>query len=487
MPADPAAPAGAAATPDVPTVGPPAPDLAAAGLPATGAGGTGLPERPAAPPVPPIVAQVDRESAALEALGQRVIEERDTYATLAADSATAAAAWADASDRYVLDERHTEEWARDSYLLAAETGSPLPGPVADVAHSQNLLPGTLLGPDEARRLGAETAASGRDIVETTQAYAEARDAADAAGATVGTLEAELTRRTAALIALKVAHRAELAAARISTDTYDAALSRRYLSGLELTGRTASPIALKAVRFALAQLGKPYVWGAEGPDTYDCSGLVQTAYAYAGLRLPRTARPQYLVTTPVPVSAMIPGDLLFFGPDPANWNSIHHVGIYLGDGLMVHAPTTGDVVRVAPVWWAEFFGATRVVGALPGGAQAATVAPPVTVRPPVPAPSAGPGSPSGSPAPSPTTGPPPSPSPKPAPSPTVGPPSTPSPTGSPSGSPSGSPTPSPTCPAPSPSGSPSPTASPGPSASPGPGCPPSPTPTSTASPSAAGSP
>jgi cell wall-associated NlpC family hydrolase len=145
--------------------------------------------------------------------------------------------------------------------------------------------------------------------------------------------------------------------------------RSYSSAVDLTGGltrgAAAPAALRAVRFALGQVGKPYVWGAEGPDTYDCSGLVQAAYAAAGVGLPRVARAQHRATTPVPVTAMIPGDLLFFGPDPADAESIHHVGIYLGGGQMVHAPTAGDVVRVAPVWWAEFFGAARVVGAVPG--------------------------------------------------------------------------------------------------------------------------
>jgi hypothetical protein len=99
-------------------------------------------------------------------------------------------------------------------------------------------------------------------------------------------------------------------------------------------------------------------------------------------LPRTARPQYLATVPVPVSALLPGDLLFFGPDPNDWRSIHHVAIYLGRGLMVHAPTTGDVVRIAPIWWAEFFGATRVTGA-PAALRTVTV--PAGRRAPAPVP------------------------------------------------------------------------------------------------------
>jgi cell wall-associated NlpC family hydrolase len=154
---------------------------------------------------------------------------------------------------------------------------------------------------------------------------------------------------------------------------------QYSSAVNPARGAAGPAALRAVQFALSQVGKPYVWGAKGPDTYDCSGLVQAAYAAAGVSVPRVARAQYRATAPVPVAAMVPGDLLFFGPDPTDIESIHHVGIYLGRGLMVHAPTAGDVVRVAPVWWAEFFGAARVVGAVPGAGSAL----PFTIPPPTP--------------------------------------------------------------------------------------------------------
>jgi cell wall-associated NlpC family hydrolase len=154
-------------------------------------------------------------------------------------------------------------------------------------------------------------------------------------------------------------RQQSAAAASDMSTYRSRVAAGLVDGS--TGPVAAG-ALAAVRLALAQLGKPYVFGAEGPDTYDCSGLVQYAYGRAGIGLPRTARPQFRATRPVPPSQLLPGDLLFFATDKSNWDTIHHVGIYLGGGRMVHAPTTGDVVRVAPVWWAEYFGATRVVSA-----------------------------------------------------------------------------------------------------------------------------
>ncbi|MEU6038640.1 bifunctional lytic transglycosylase/C40 family peptidase [Actinomadura sp. NPDC047616] len=122
-----------------------------------------------------------------------------------------------------------------------------------------------------------------------------------------------------------------------------------------TGRAAL-----AVRAALRWLGTPYSWGGGGPSgpTYgidhgrgikgfDCSGLTQHAWAQAGARLPRIAADQYHAGPHVPRSQLKPGDLLFFATNPRNPATIHHVGIYLGHGRMIHAPQTGDVVRISP--------------------------------------------------------------------------------------------------------------------------------------------
>lgn len=134
---------------------------------------------------------------------------------------------------------------------------------------------------------------------------------------------------------------------------------------EVDGWDAAPEAKKAVEYALAQLGKPYVWGAEGPDSFDCSGLVQSAYAYAGVSLPRVAADQYNATRdkPVDTEKLLPGDLLYWWDDPGNWRSVYHTGMYLGDGKMVVAPRTGDVVKISSIWFDNFAGAHRVVDAV----------------------------------------------------------------------------------------------------------------------------
>ena len=114
-----------------------------------------------------------------------------------------------------------------------------------------------------------------------------------------------------------------------------------------------PAAAAAVKAALAQVGEPYQWGASGPNSFDCSGLTMWAWAQAGVGIPRVAAQQQAWTVPVPISQLEPGDLVFFG------NPAYHVGMYIGDGLMVDAPHTGADVSVSPIWWDDLTGFGRV--------------------------------------------------------------------------------------------------------------------------------
>jgi cell wall-associated NlpC family hydrolase len=104
----------------------------------------------------------------------------------------------------------------------------------------------------------------------------------------------------------------------------------------------SGAAQVAVDTAMAQIGDPYVWAAAGPDAFDCSGLTQYAYAAAGVSLPHSSSMQSQMGTPVSRSALQPGDLLFF------YSPVSHVGMYIGNGQMVHASTSGQPVQVASV-------------------------------------------------------------------------------------------------------------------------------------------
>ncbi|WP_328817611.1 C40 family peptidase [Nonomuraea cypriaca] len=115
----------------------------------------------------------------------------------------------------------------------------------------------------------------------------------------------------------------------------------------------------ALQAAVSKLGRPYVWGAEGPATFDCSGLVQWAYGQAGVRMPRVTHQQWVTGPQVPYAQAQPGDLLFWRNDPTNPAYISHVAIYWGNGKMLHAPRTGDVVKIAPVSTRNLAGVVRV--------------------------------------------------------------------------------------------------------------------------------
>jgi peptidoglycan DL-endopeptidase CwlO len=108
----------------------------------------------------------------------------------------------------------------------------------------------------------------------------------------------------------------------------------------------------AVHTALAQLGDPYVWGAAGPGSFDCSGLTMYSWRAAGVSLPHSAAAQYGALPHVSQSALEPGDLVFFG------SPIHHVGMYIGKGLMVAAPSSGRVVQIQKVFRSDYVGAAR---------------------------------------------------------------------------------------------------------------------------------
>ncbi|NUV71243.1 C40 family peptidase [Streptomyces sp. CAI-121] len=118
----------------------------------------------------------------------------------------------------------------------------------------------------------------------------------------------------------------------------------------------------AVAYAVRQIGKPYVWGAEGPDSFDCSGLTSQAWSAAGRTIPRTSQEQWKQLPRVPVSALRPGDLVIYFPKAT------HVALYIGDGLVVQAPRPGAKVKVSPLASNPLLGAVRPD---PGGAPLST--------------------------------------------------------------------------------------------------------------------
>ncbi|MGW1870133.1 NlpC/P60 family protein [Streptomyces mauvecolor] len=109
---------------------------------------------------------------------------------------------------------------------------------------------------------------------------------------------------------------------------------------------------RALAYAVEQIGKPYVWGAEGPESYDCSGLTSQAWAHAGREIPRTSQEQWAELPRVPLTSLRPGDLVVYFPTAT------HVAMYLGDGLVVQAPRPGARVKVSPIAANPLLGAVR---------------------------------------------------------------------------------------------------------------------------------
>ncbi|MEU9620323.1 NlpC/P60 family protein [Streptomyces sp. NPDC088251] len=124
------------------------------------------------------------------------------------------------------------------------------------------------------------------------------------------------------------------------------------SGAMSSVRPPSRAGGEAVEYALGQVGKPYVWGAEGPDSFDCSGLTSQAWAKAGRTIPRTSQEQWRQLPKVPLNALRPGDLVIYFPKAT------HVALYIGNGLVVQAPRPGTQVKVSPVASNPLLGAVR---------------------------------------------------------------------------------------------------------------------------------
>ena len=117
--------------------------------------------------------------------------------------------------------------------------------------------------------------------------------------------------------------------------------------------TANTVGAQALQAAITKEGDPYVWGAVGPGEFDCSGLVVWAYAQEGIALPHYTGSLWNSGVHVARSDLEPGDLVFFFAD------ISHVGIYIGDGMMIDAPDFGETVHVQPVFWSDYVGAVRI--------------------------------------------------------------------------------------------------------------------------------
>lgn len=169
-------------------------------------------------------------------------------------------------------------------------------------------------------------------------------------------DAKLDEAQELLSRLKAEERERLEALEAQRAEDAAAASRSYNTPV-ITSTSGSGRGVTAANFARAQVGKPYVFGASGPSAFDCSGLTSAAWAQVGVYLPHAASGQYAATSRVDSGSLIPGDLVFF------YSDIHHVGIYVGGGMFVHAANPGDGVVMeglfSSYWQSVYMGAGRV--------------------------------------------------------------------------------------------------------------------------------
>ncbi|MER7184505.1 NlpC/P60 family protein [Streptomyces hyaluromycini] len=176
-------------------------------------------------------------------------------------------------------------------------------------------------------------ASARELLSQLTAAEKARLAA------IEKQQEEAAARKAAELAKQQAAAADQKASSSSSSSTSSGSS----SGSGSSSAYATKAA-KAIAFARAQIGKPYVWGATGPGSYDCSGLSQAAWKAAGVSLPRTTYDQVNAGTTVSLADARPGDLVFF------YDDVSHVGIYIGNGMMIHAPKPGAYVREESIYY-----------------------------------------------------------------------------------------------------------------------------------------
>ncbi|MCU1659784.1 MAG: hypothetical protein JWO57_4440 [Pseudonocardiales bacterium] len=321
---------------------------------------------PTNPPSPPSVSSVQQQLGELALRNTQLVEKYNQaqvevaskqHAADDAQQAATAALAAFARGRSMLSATIAAQYEGGSFSAT--------GALLSSASGQNYL-------DQLNTLGIISAHTAQ-IVAQLAAAKGAADAADKQAATLlkaatakrdelakqkSEVQSQVDKYTTLLASLTAAQRAAFQrtiAPPVSPAKVTAAAATLTVAAPNISVAAQGKAAI-AVKFALAQVGKPYAYGAAGPDAYDCSGLTMASWATAGVALPHSAADQYNYGQHVSMTSLQPGDLIFF------YQPIGHVTIYIGNGLMVSAPQTGQNVAVVPLnsFSGSITGATRLV-------------------------------------------------------------------------------------------------------------------------------
>jgi peptidoglycan DL-endopeptidase CwlO len=330
----------------------------------------GAPSPPASPsaasaPATPSLASVQKQLAEVSLKNSQVVEAYDqaqvavgakqaAARTAQASAVSAAASYARAQkvlSATIAAEYEAGAFSATGALLSSDSGQSYLNSINTISTLSTHTAQVVQSAVHAK------AAADQAKISATEALAAAVAARDAVNKQRLVVQAEVAKLKSLVASLTAAQRAAYTRATnpaVAPSEVTAKLSTP-APPTQYPAPPASSRAAIAVRFALAQVGKPYVWGASGPNAYDCSGLTMASWRAAGVSLPHSSREQYGYGTHVSVSALQPGDLVFM------YNPISHVTIYIGGGMLVSAPQTGQNVSVVPLssFMNVYAGATRV--------------------------------------------------------------------------------------------------------------------------------
>lgn len=298
------------------------------------------------------LAALDRQA---EVFAERMNAARDRYVAATQRATLAQRAAASAEARLGLARTKLSAFAAEAYRSGGMFGTDsVLGADSDPASLLDKL--SLL--DAVSRSQAQTMADFAAAQhDATQATATARGAVAVANAELSKVKDARTRilADAATVQALLRQLHRTAAAQAAAAAAAALSNQSDLPPPSAVGHGGAHAAQIAVQWAYRELGKPYVWGAAGPDSFDCSGLTQYIYGKAGIYLPHYTGDQWNSGRHVSRSDLRPGDLIFYFSD------LSHEAVYIGGGRVIHAPHTGDVVRIANLDMDPYAGAVRVAG------------------------------------------------------------------------------------------------------------------------------